>query len=217
MCGSQYMVRDKPVILSQYKHRTGHMIIGIRYNNRILQKRVHRIVAEAFIPNPQKKPYVLHKDDDPENNCVSNLYWGDALQNYADRVRISGHGNEGGYHGYSHLTDGDVLQIKKLIYRSDLFYRQIGEKFSINEATVRAIKDGKSWKHVKILEEGQGVVPPKRERKLSRHSNAKKYRHKPTGKVFNSGKEAAIWAGINYATLINRVRIRPHKSEFEQI
>lgn len=51
---------------------------------------VHRLVAMTHIPNPEGKPMVCHKDDDPSNNCVDNLYWGDGKDNAAD-CRRNGH------------------------------------------------------------------------------------------------------------------------------
>lgn len=39
--------------------------------------KVCRLIAETFIPNPASKPLVIHKDNDPSNNCVDNLFWGD--------------------------------------------------------------------------------------------------------------------------------------------
>lgn len=43
---------------------------GVKHN-----KRIHRLVAEAFIPNPDNKPYVDHIDTNPSNNTVTNLRW----------------------------------------------------------------------------------------------------------------------------------------------
>lgn len=48
------------------------------------QFRVHILVAKAYIPNPQKLPYVCHKDDNKQNCDVSNLEWGSASKNTKD-------------------------------------------------------------------------------------------------------------------------------------
>ena len=52
------------------KQDSGYMCVGA--NDRYL---VHRMVAEAFIPNPYNKPCVNHKDGNKENNTVENLEW----------------------------------------------------------------------------------------------------------------------------------------------
>lgn len=51
--------------------------------------RVHRLVAETYIPNPDNKPQVGHIDDNPRNNCWDNLYWTTSLNNnnYGNRAK----------------------------------------------------------------------------------------------------------------------------------
>ena len=55
--------------------RTGYYSVGLCKNGKRVHKRIHRLVAEAFIPNPNNLPQVNHKDENRLNNRVSNLEW----------------------------------------------------------------------------------------------------------------------------------------------
>lgn len=65
----------KPVLVRGYQAVTMHK----NGNGRLMK--IHRLVAEAFIPNPINKPQVNHKDGDKLNNCVKNLEWCTSLEN----------------------------------------------------------------------------------------------------------------------------------------
>lgn len=60
----------KPVIDAR-----GYERVCLFKTNRDKRYKVHRLVATAFIPNPDGKPQVNHKDGDKRNNCVENLEW----------------------------------------------------------------------------------------------------------------------------------------------
>lgn len=53
----------------------GYKMINVRYNRKHYTFKVHRIVAQTFIPNPNNLPEVNHKDEDKQNNSVDNLEW----------------------------------------------------------------------------------------------------------------------------------------------
>lgn len=53
----------------------GYYIVSLYKNNVGEQKYIHRLVAEAFIDNPDCLPQVNHKDENKSNNCVENLEW----------------------------------------------------------------------------------------------------------------------------------------------
>lgn len=64
-----------PIIMRQYPDKDGHLKIRLYLNGSVKNFFVHRIVASAFIPNPQQLPVVNHKDENPANNHVDNLEW----------------------------------------------------------------------------------------------------------------------------------------------
>lgn len=67
--------------LSQNKTKSGYLYIGICKNKKQIKKRVHRLVAEAFIPNPDNKPEINHKNGVKTDNRVENLEWVNRSEN----------------------------------------------------------------------------------------------------------------------------------------
>ena len=61
--------------------RTGYYSVSLMKNKKKHYYRIHRLVAEAFIPNPNNLPMVNHKDEDKLNNIASNLEWCDNTYN----------------------------------------------------------------------------------------------------------------------------------------
>lgn len=55
--------------------RNGYLSVSLSKGNNIKQKSIHRLVAEAFLPNPSNLPLVNHIDENKKNNMVSNLEW----------------------------------------------------------------------------------------------------------------------------------------------
>lgn len=76
------------MMLATYLNCHGRVLIGLWRDNRINRMSVHRLVAMAFLPNPDNLPEVNHKDENPQNNRVDNLEWCTHFynQNYGTRV-----------------------------------------------------------------------------------------------------------------------------------
>lgn len=70
-------VRNKKTgrILKPFKNTNGYFRLDLCKNGIRRAAKVHRLVAEAFIPNPQNLPCVNHKDENKINNCLDNLEW----------------------------------------------------------------------------------------------------------------------------------------------
>ena len=73
--------KNKQWVLKQYEDRNGYMYVTLQKDKNRKTIKVHRLVAEAFIENPNKYPCVNHIDSNRINNDVSNLEWCTYKQN----------------------------------------------------------------------------------------------------------------------------------------
>lgn len=73
--GRQYNKTLKAKQMKQTVHTQGYKTVSLTKDGKAKTMFVHRIVAEAFIENPNNLPMVNHKDEDRTNNFVENLEW----------------------------------------------------------------------------------------------------------------------------------------------
>lgn len=69
-----------------YGNKEGYITVSLTKNNERREYLAHRIVAEAFIPNPENKPCVDHVDTNRKNNRVDNLRWCTYAENNANPI-----------------------------------------------------------------------------------------------------------------------------------
>lgn len=129
----------KPRLSGNGYYRIGLYKDGIKY-----ERRLNRLVARVYIPNPDNLPLVCHKDNNPLNNKVNNLYWGSVEDNVKDR--------EGRY------EMGDITRYK---LRTGLHKDMV-------KKCIKFLRDlGYSWKDIRIaLQLSKGVIE-----KYKKHEN----------------------------------------------
>ena len=103
---------------------------------------VHRLVAEKYVPNPENKPQVNHKDGNKLNNSAENLEWVTNMENRQHAVKNLLHFS-GEKCPWSKLTQKDVDFIRS---NTELTAKQLAEKYGVSVSTIRAVKQNKSWK-----------------------------------------------------------------------
>ena len=99
----------------------GYLTVDLYQNNKSLKVTVHRLIAEAFIPNPENKPCIDHKDGNRQNNAISNLRWATYSENNSrfnsngvrsERIKITHFIEIRNKRGGGHVEWGNVDRIK---------------------------------------------------------------------------------------------------------
>ena len=93
-----YRRTGKTKILQPGKDKDGYLLIGLRKDGKKKTYKIHRLVAEAFLENPNKKPQINHIDGNKQNNYISNLEWCTNKENmahaYTNGLALGKHGKQ---------------------------------------------------------------------------------------------------------------------------
>ena len=128
-----------------YDNKNSYGYVELWKNNKGKKFRIHRLVAETFIPNYDNKEQVNHIDGDKNNNCVSNLEWVTPKENI--RHAISNNLSSikyGSSNLSSKLREEDVIYIRKNA-KVVLSVRELSKIFNVSTTTIYNIINNKKW------------------------------------------------------------------------
>lgn len=133
--GKVFSVRSNKVLRNQ-QIKNGYWRIELNVDGEKERHFIHRLVAEAFLPNPDNLPCVNHKDENPSNNCVDNLEWctHSYNTNYGNRLAK--------FQEHIQACRGSANPQSKTIYQYDLEGNYIAKYGSAGEAERVLLVDG---------------------------------------------------------------------------
>lgn len=144
---AQHGRRGEPRIRKVHEDDNGYYTITLSDDTVNKSYKVHQVVAKVFIPNPEEKPCINHKDSDRGNNHVDNLEWCTYQENMDHAIK-NGRIKRGEKAGRSKLTRNQVLQIRS-IYENGWFDKdQIAEAYNMNSEYIMKIIRNQAWKHI---------------------------------------------------------------------
>lgn len=124
-------------------------VISLGSRNRKICVRIHKAVAETFIPNPYCKPEVNHIDGNKSHNYVDNLEWATTKENMAHSV-ANGLNNMtyGEQHGSSKLTKSQIDWVRSVYMPGDKQFgvMALSRKLMIDHSTLHSILTNKTWR-----------------------------------------------------------------------
>jgi hypothetical protein len=138
-CKNGFRITKEKILKPNFQKKTGYYSVTL---HKVMS--IHRLVATAFIPNPENKPFVNHKDGNKLNNNVDNLEWVTASENGIHAFKSGLLKIKKGESYKSKLTEKEVLEIRA----SNLKQKELSILYKVNIPTINLIVNRKTWTHI---------------------------------------------------------------------
>ena len=144
-------VKNKEKILSPMLNKDGYYQVNLSKKRKITHHRIHRLVAMAFVENPNNYEMVNHKDENKLNNHVDNLEWCDHTYNirYGTRTKRCFETRRKKHLFGRILTKEAVNEIRStcIPYDHQFGVKKIAEKYHVSTTAISSIVHNRTWKN----------------------------------------------------------------------
>lgn len=137
----------KGKILKPFLNRKGYPIVDVPMNGLRKTISVHILITKTFVPNPENKPQVNHKDGNKLNSAAWNLEWCTNKENIT-HASINGLliRPKGEKHSLAKLTEKQVIEIRSL--QNKMKRKDIAIKFNVGRSNIDMILANQTWRHL---------------------------------------------------------------------
>lgn len=143
---------EKEIILKKRYTKDGYIQYVLLRNGKSYTKRAHRLVAEAFIDNPENKETVNHVNGNKTDNYYKNLEWATKKEQMRHAYDLGLKKPMQGNMNYNHiLTEQQVIEIRKSYKPHDKEFgmKALAKKYGVSEPTINRVVHNRSYKNIK--------------------------------------------------------------------
>lgn len=147
-CKNGMLKPFKERILTPHFNTNGYLWVHLQRNSVKEFWFIHRLVARAFVPNPDNKPFVNHKSGRKTDNVADLLEWSTRRENVAHAFSTGLMSHAGEKNSQSKLTVDKVVEMRRL-FTEGVTRRELSDRFGVSYSRVRDVVNGTCWTEAK--------------------------------------------------------------------